>query len=463
MDNTITIISKLQFRRDTAMTWRALNPVLASGEPGYETDTDKCKIGDGSTAWNDLPYREFTLPAAAAETLGGIMADTRETGDTVEAKIDPQTHKLYVPSYPVLPTLAPVATSGKYSDLTEAPDLAAVATSGDYQDLSGAPELAAVATSGDYNDLQNGYALPPASEQALGGIKASPKGIADNVEVKIDPGTHKLFVPSAGGGGAVGTPAMPPLQLRVILRQQTQSNIFYNETQPIITGDLYFRPMCSLEYFNANKDNWSVAFARCNTRRYKPTNAVRKTGWAQKQKSYHIVGDERDLGASSVYPGKTVFNVMDGEVTWTPKMLASKPLSSLIPGAYYGEWVKLPYDLEMIVRRFIYIRQQAQGAAQYTVLPMQNLGPGIKTDTKIKVSGSRNRTNLAVERTSRSDFYASVNLGLCLVHKNDTYRHLVHWNMGPVSEFRALVKRTLDGGTISYHVQFMNCKMKIKR
>lgn len=52
-------------------------------------------------------------------------------------------------------TLATVATTGAYADLTGAPSLAAVATSGAYADLSGSPALAAVATSGDYNDLSN--------------------------------------------------------------------------------------------------------------------------------------------------------------------------------------------------------------------------------------------------------------------------------------------------------------------
>ena len=32
------------------------NPVLSAGEPGFELDTGKLKIGDGSTYWNDLPY-----------------------------------------------------------------------------------------------------------------------------------------------------------------------------------------------------------------------------------------------------------------------------------------------------------------------------------------------------------------------------------------------------------------------
>jgi hypothetical protein len=46
----------LEFRRDTAANWTSVNPVLASGEPGYETDTGKLKIGDGSTHWTSLSY-----------------------------------------------------------------------------------------------------------------------------------------------------------------------------------------------------------------------------------------------------------------------------------------------------------------------------------------------------------------------------------------------------------------------
>jgi hypothetical protein len=54
-----------------------------------------------------------------------------------------------------LGTLATVATSGAYADLSGTPTLATVATSGAYADLSGTPTLATVATSGDYNDLLN--------------------------------------------------------------------------------------------------------------------------------------------------------------------------------------------------------------------------------------------------------------------------------------------------------------------
>lgn len=47
----------IQLRGDTAANWTAANPVLASRQPGYETDTGKIKIGNGATAWNALPYR----------------------------------------------------------------------------------------------------------------------------------------------------------------------------------------------------------------------------------------------------------------------------------------------------------------------------------------------------------------------------------------------------------------------
>lgn len=46
----------IQVRRDTAANWTSVNPTLASGEIGLETDTGKLKIGTGSTAWTSLLY-----------------------------------------------------------------------------------------------------------------------------------------------------------------------------------------------------------------------------------------------------------------------------------------------------------------------------------------------------------------------------------------------------------------------
>jgi hypothetical protein len=45
---------KIQVRRDTAANWTTNNPVLAAGEPGFESDTGKLKIGNGTSNYSTL-------------------------------------------------------------------------------------------------------------------------------------------------------------------------------------------------------------------------------------------------------------------------------------------------------------------------------------------------------------------------------------------------------------------------
>ena len=49
---------QIQLRRDTAANFTSADPTPAQGEPCFETDTNKLKIGDGSTAWTSLAYFE---------------------------------------------------------------------------------------------------------------------------------------------------------------------------------------------------------------------------------------------------------------------------------------------------------------------------------------------------------------------------------------------------------------------
>ena len=46
----------IKIRRGTAAQWTSANPTLADGELGYETDTARSKLGDGTTAWTALGY-----------------------------------------------------------------------------------------------------------------------------------------------------------------------------------------------------------------------------------------------------------------------------------------------------------------------------------------------------------------------------------------------------------------------
>ena len=50
------IKTTFQLRRGNAAVWAKNNPVLSRGEPGFVIDENRLKIGDGVTAWNDLPY-----------------------------------------------------------------------------------------------------------------------------------------------------------------------------------------------------------------------------------------------------------------------------------------------------------------------------------------------------------------------------------------------------------------------
>ena len=46
----------LRFKRGKSTSWTEKNILLYAGEPGFETDTGKIKIGNGIDRWNDLPY-----------------------------------------------------------------------------------------------------------------------------------------------------------------------------------------------------------------------------------------------------------------------------------------------------------------------------------------------------------------------------------------------------------------------
>jgi len=62
----------MQQRRGTAATWTSANPILAAGEIGFETDTNKFKIGDGSNRWATLTY--FSDNASLTSLIDGAPA-----------------------------------------------------------------------------------------------------------------------------------------------------------------------------------------------------------------------------------------------------------------------------------------------------------------------------------------------------------------------------------------------------
>ncbi len=66
--------SVIQIKRGTASAWTSANTVLAAGEVGFETDTKKMKVGDGSTAWTSLGY------TVTDGDISGVTAGTGLSG-----------------------------------------------------------------------------------------------------------------------------------------------------------------------------------------------------------------------------------------------------------------------------------------------------------------------------------------------------------------------------------------------
>jgi hypothetical protein len=72
---------KIQLKRTTASAWTSLNPTLDNGEIGYETDTAKFKIGNGSTAWTSLAYANANLGSASLDALADVTITSAANGD----------------------------------------------------------------------------------------------------------------------------------------------------------------------------------------------------------------------------------------------------------------------------------------------------------------------------------------------------------------------------------------------
>lgn len=86
--------TRMQQRRGTAAQWTSANPILNAGEMGWESDTNKFKIGDGTNHWADLDYfidqsstvnpafgSSITFEGATANAFETTLAVTDPTAD----------------------------------------------------------------------------------------------------------------------------------------------------------------------------------------------------------------------------------------------------------------------------------------------------------------------------------------------------------------------------------------------
>ena len=208
----------IQLRRDTAANWTSANPTLSQGEQGYETDTGKMKIGDGSTAWTSLAYFVDSSAYATSSDITSAVSTKANTAD-----------------------LATVATSGSYDDLSDTPTIPSIdglatetyvdtavsnlvdtapaaldtlnelaAALGDDADFAGTvttslaakantADLATVATTGAYSDLTGTPTVPT----ALTDLNIT-DGTAGQVLSADGDGTYTFIDAASGGSGGSG-------------------------------------------------------------------------------------------------------------------------------------------------------------------------------------------------------------------------------------------------------------------
>jgi hypothetical protein len=102
---------KIQIRRGTATDWTNFNPVLSSGELGYDITNKNFKVGDGATLWNSLAYNFIT-----STTLTTILGDYPTETELTTALGN------YVTESALNTTLADYATTAEVGGLLSAAD-----------------------------------------------------------------------------------------------------------------------------------------------------------------------------------------------------------------------------------------------------------------------------------------------------------------------------------------------------
>lgn len=109
------VLANLDLNKNELQNARVQNLATApanavAGQIYFDTVDSKLKVYDGAD-WVEVGT-DYVLPIATSSTLGGVLAATKDSGDTVPVAIGLD-GKLYVPTYPTLASLGAIASTEK--------------------------------------------------------------------------------------------------------------------------------------------------------------------------------------------------------------------------------------------------------------------------------------------------------------------------------------------------------------
>ncbi|TNE66842.1 MAG: hypothetical protein EP336_09505 [Rhodobacteraceae bacterium] len=209
--------ARLKIRRGSALQWQTVNPILASGELGYELDTKRLRIGDGVSSFTSLPFIEAgnaTLSALAQITLGSSTSKSLE-GGAVLFSGDVDSISPTGPRRVALEAIGTKPVETAYTDFTiryddDTIEQMAFTSSGIYQRSM---------IAGDWTDWENNVfkseigtiAKQDADDMKAGIIVATPHSNGDMTSGILSPDVTNGNIQTVGNNGAfqIDPPSVP--------------------------------------------------------------------------------------------------------------------------------------------------------------------------------------------------------------------------------------------------------------
>ena len=106
----------IQVKRGTASAWTSANTVLTAGEIGFESDTKKMKVGDGSTAWTSLAYTatdgDITAVVAGTGLSGGSTSGSATLAIDTSVVVDKTTAQTLTNKTLTTPIISSISNTG---------------------------------------------------------------------------------------------------------------------------------------------------------------------------------------------------------------------------------------------------------------------------------------------------------------------------------------------------------------